>query len=119
MDLGSFSLSLAVADLAASERFYEQLGFRRLDGDGTTWVILRQDAAKIGLFQGLFEGNAMTFNPPDVRAVQRELKAGGFTLSLEVDEACEGPAHAMLTDPDGNVILFDQLPDASPRMGAP
>ena len=109
MDLGSFSLSLAVADLAASQSFYEKLGFRSFDGDGATWVMLQQGTAKIGLFHGLFEGNAMTFNPSDVRGVQRRLKADGISLLLEADEQGDGPAHAMLTDPDGNVILLDQL----------
>lgn len=111
-DLGPFSISLAVADLDRSRAFYEQLGFERLDGDDRTWVLLRHGTAKVGLFQGLFEGNALTFNPPDVRAVQRRLQHAGVALVLEADPDGVGPAHAMLADPDGNTILLDQLPAA-------
>jgi lactoylglutathione lyase len=110
MDLGSFSISLSVRDLAASRSFYERLGFQVIDGkEEENWLILRNGEAKIGLFQGKFEGNLLTFGPPDVRAVQRKLRENGIDLLVEADETTTGPAHAVLRDPDGNVLLLDQL----------
>ena len=109
MNVGSFSISLSVKDMAASRKFYETLGFTKLDGDDASWVILKNGDAKIGLFHGLFEGNALTFNPPDVRAIQKTLKTAGYPLMTEADEAASGPASVALTDPDGNAILFDQF----------
>ena len=110
MDLGHFSVSLAVKDIKASRAFYEKLGFEVIDGDeAQNWLILRNGDAKIGLFQGMFDHNILTFNPSDARAIQRKLKAEGVTLTLEADEAATGPAHITLTDPDGNAILIDQF----------
>lgn len=117
MDLGQFSVSLTVKDLAASRAFYEKLGFEvyRHWPAGTPpgyeqgWVILQQQGGTtIGLFQGMFDKNTFTWNPRDVRSVQRELKARGMTFTVEADETTEGPAFAMLTDPDGNPVLLDQ-----------
>lgn len=110
MNLGTFSLSLTVKDIELSQAFYEKLGFAAIDGDvAEKWLILKNGSTHIGLFQGMFEENVLTFNPPDVRAVQKELKAAGVTFMLEADEASEGAAHAMLADPDGNAILLDQF----------
>lgn len=110
MDLGNFSISLAVKDIKASRAFYEKLGFEVFDGkEEENWLMLRNGEAKIGLFQGMFENNIITFNPPDVRSIQKHLKAGGVTLTLEADETTEGPAHITLFDPDGNAILLDQF----------
>ncbi len=121
MHLGAFSISLAVKDIHASKTFYEQLGFTTLGGNmDQNWLILKNGDAIIGLFQGMFEGNIITFNPgwdqnaqniepfDDVRAIQNHLKASGITLSTEADESTTGPAHITLTDPDGNAILIDQ-----------
>lgn len=121
MDLGAFSVSLAVEDLAASQAFYEKLGFSVMGGDAQqNWLILKNGAHVIGLFQGMFKENIMTFNPgwdqggneldsyTDVRELQRELKDHGISLSSEVDESTSGPASITLTDPDGNQILIDQ-----------
>lgn len=121
MPLGNFSVSLAVKNLAASRAFYEKLGFEKLAGDPTqNWLILRNGAAIIGLFQGMFERNTLTFNPgwdsagntlaqfTDVRELQRRLKRAGITPAPEADEAGQGPASFMVIDPDGNPILFDQ-----------
>ena len=108
MELGTFSLSLAVKDIASSRAFYEALGFAVFDGDeAQQWLILRNGDAKIGLFQGMFEGNVITFNPPNVRAVQATLKGRGIALTLEA-AGDSGPGHATLLDPDGNAILLDQ-----------
>ncbi|MBX3062056.1 MAG: VOC family protein [Anaerolineae bacterium] len=109
MNLGVFSLSLAVKDLKASHEFYEKLGFKKLDGDDVKWLILENGDTKIGLFQGMFEQNVLAFNPADVRNVQKQLKQSGITFVLEADESTVGPAHAMLLDPDGNPILMDQF----------
>jgi lactoylglutathione lyase len=110
MDLGTFSVSLAVKDIHASKAFYEKFGFVVIDGNiQENWLILRNDTAIIGLFQDMFEHNILTFNPLDVRAIQRDLKAQGITFALEADETSEGPAHATLADPDGNQILLDQF----------
>ena len=121
MELGAFSTSLAVKDLAASKAFYEKLGFEVVGGNAEqNWLILKNDKIVIGLFQGMFERNIMTFNPgwdqlggeldsyTDVREIQRELKKRGLTLDSEADESTTGPAGIMLTDPDGNPILIDQ-----------
>jgi catechol 2,3-dioxygenase-like lactoylglutathione lyase family enzyme len=110
MNLGVFSLSLAVKDIKASRAFYEKLGFEVFDGDeAQQWLMLRQGDTKIGLFQGMFDKNLLTFNPTNVREMQRDLKAKGIVFTLEADEKTEGPAHATLVDPDGNPILIDQF----------
>ncbi len=121
MNLGNFSISLAVKDLAASRAFYEKLGFSAMGGHPAQgWLIMKGPTAVIGLFQGMFDHNIMTFNPgwdanaqnlpdfTDVREIQRQLKSAGLTLSTEADEATSGPAHLILSDPDGNVIMLDQ-----------
>jgi catechol 2,3-dioxygenase-like lactoylglutathione lyase family enzyme len=121
MELGAFSLSLAVSDIEASKAFYETLGFAVSGGDASeNWLIMKNGDTVIGLFQGMFERNSLTFNPgwdasanelesfTDVREIQRELVAAGLGLLSEVDEASEGPASLMLLDPDGNPILIDQ-----------
>ena len=121
LPLGTFSVSLAVRDLPASRAFYEKLGFVVIGGDADqSWLILRNGAAIIGLFQGMFERNMLTFNPGwdsdgntlsdfvDVREIQRRLKAAGIQPTMEADESGQGPASLMITDPDGNPILLDQ-----------
>ncbi|MCW5635077.1 MAG: VOC family protein [Rubrivivax sp.] len=121
MELGTFSLSLAVKDLAASRRFYEALGFTVYGGDPAhNYLIMRNAGTTLGLFQGMFEKNMLTFNPgwdaecnklaqfTDVRELQRRLKAQGIVPATPADEAGSGPAHFVVTDPDGNPILFDQ-----------
>jgi len=121
MPLGAFSLSLAVKDLAASQAFYERLGFVAFGGDAAQhWLMLRNGDTVIGLFQGMFERNVLTFNPgwdahaqpltsfTDVRELQRRLKAQGSTFASEADEAGRGPGSFMLIDPDGNPVLVDQ-----------
>ena len=121
MNLGTFSISLAVKDLAASKGFYEKLGFEAFGGDvEQNWLILKNGDHVIGLFQGMFERNLLTFNPgwdqsgseldsfTDVREIQRGLKEQGIALSSEADESTSGPASIMLSDPDGNQILIDQ-----------
>jgi catechol 2,3-dioxygenase-like lactoylglutathione lyase family enzyme len=109
MDLGTFSVSLAVKDIKASRAFYEKFGFSVIDGvEEQNWLILKNGEAKIGLFQGMFDKNILTFNPTDARAIQKSLKAQGVALTLEADETTSGPAHLALVDPDGNQILIDQ-----------
>jgi len=121
MQLGAFSISLAVKDIATSKAFYEKLGFGEVGGDaGQGWLILRSGDTTIGLFQGMFEKNLLTFNPgwdvqtktlgtfDDVRAIQAHLKAAGLTLIEETDPEGSGPGHITLEDPDGNPILIDQ-----------
>jgi catechol 2,3-dioxygenase-like lactoylglutathione lyase family enzyme len=121
MQLGAFSISLAVKDLEASRRFYEKFGFTALaDTAAQNWLILKNGDCVIGLFQGMFERNMLTFNPgwdqnanplasfTDVREVQRQLKAQGVEFQAEADEKTTGPAHFVTVDPDGNPILFDQ-----------
>ena len=121
MDLGAFSVSLAVKDLAASKEFYEKLGFEPLGGDPEqNWLILKNGDHVIGLFQGMFEENILTFNPgwdqsggeldafTDVRQLQRELKDRGIALISVADDSTSGPANIVLADPDGNQILIDQ-----------
>ncbi|MDH3747395.1 MAG: VOC family protein [Gammaproteobacteria bacterium] len=121
MNLGAFSVSLAVKDLAASKDFYEKLGFESFGGDQEqNYLILKNGDHVLGLFQGMFEENILTFNPgwdqggneldsfTDVRELQRELKHRGIALGSEADESTSGPASLMLADPDGNQILIDQ-----------
>ena len=121
MELGAFSVSLAVKDIQASKYFYEKLGFAVFMGNqAQNWLIMKNGDAVIGLFQGMFEKNILTFNPGwnsdaqplkefmDVRELQHELKEGGLTLMVEADESTTGPASFMIVDPDGNTILFDQ-----------
>jgi len=121
MELGVFSMSLAVEDLEASRSFYEKLGFQVFAGDASkNWLILKNGDHVIGLFQGMFEKNILTFNPgwdsnaqqlasfADVRDLQRQLKRQGVPLIQEADESASGPASFMAVDPDGNPILVDQ-----------
>ena len=121
MELGNFSTSLAVKDIEASKAFYEKLGFTVFGGDiSQNWLILKNGEHVIGLFQGMFEKNMLTFNPgwdsnaqnldtfTDVRELQRQLKAQGVELMSEADESTTGPASFMVMDPDGNPILVDQ-----------
>ena len=121
MKLGAFSVSLSVKDIHVSKAFYENLGFTVFHGEiDQNWLIMKNGDTIIGLFQGMFEGNLLTFNPgwnqdaqplesfTDVRAIQKELKSKNFEFSTEADETTKGPASFMITDPDGNVILMDQ-----------
>jgi lactoylglutathione lyase len=121
MELGAFSISLAVKDIAASRAFYEKLGFEVTGGDQAHhWLILKNGPRVIGLFQGMFDKNMLTFNPgwnqdaqmvdpfTDVRELQRRLKAAGVTMVSEADEGTTGPASFVVVDPDGNPILVDQ-----------
>lgn len=121
MELGAFSISLAVKDIAASRAFYEKFGFEVTGGNQEhNWLILRNGPRVIGLFQGMFEKNILTFNPgwnqdaqpvepfTDVRELQRQLKAAGVALQTEADESTTGPASFVAVDPDGNPILVDQ-----------
>lgn len=121
MNLGAFSVSLAVKDLSASRAFYEKLDFEMVGGDpAQNWLILRNGETTIGLFQGMFERNSLTFNPGwdregreiaefvDVRDIQRSLEERGLELNPRADESTTGPAHLALLDPDGNPILIDQ-----------
>lgn len=121
MDLGTFSISLAVKDIQASKDFYTKLGFEVMGGNQErNWLILKNNSTVIGLFQGMFEKNILTFNPgwdtnakelnsfTDVRDLQKSLKARGLSLNEEADETSTGPASFTLTDPDGNPILIDQ-----------
>jgi lactoylglutathione lyase len=121
MELGNFSVSLAVKDIAASQAFYEKLGFKIFMGDITqNWLILKNGDHVIGLFQGMYERNMLTFNPgwnsnaekldtfTDVRELQRQLKAQGVELISAADESTTGPASFMVLDPDGNPVLVDQ-----------
>jgi predicted lactoylglutathione lyase len=121
MQLGAFSVSLAVKDIHASWAFYEKLGFTRTGGNiDQKWLIVRNDTTLIGLFQGMFEKNLLTFNPgwdqdakevnpfTDVRELQRRLQEAGIVPVTAADESTTGPAHLVITDPDGNAILIDQ-----------
>jgi catechol 2,3-dioxygenase-like lactoylglutathione lyase family enzyme len=121
MDLGAFSISLAVKDIEASRSFYEKFGFRVFGGDASqNWLILKNGDHVIGLFKGMFEKNILTFNPgwdsnatkletfTDVRELQRQLKAQGVQLEQQADESTAGPGFFMAVDPDGNPILVDQ-----------
>lgn len=108
LDLGTFSISLAVKDVAVSMKFYETLGFQRVDGDpAQNWVIVQNGEAKIGLFAGMFDANIITFNPKDARGVQEVLRASGYAIEKPA-EGDEGPTHLVVRDPDGNMILVDQ-----------
>ena len=121
MQLGTFSVSLNVKDIQTSKSFYEDLGFEVFGGDiSENWIIMRNGNCTIGLFQGMFEKNTLTFNPgwdenateidsfSDVRDLQRQLKAKGIKIETEVDENSSGPAFFTIVDPDGNPILIDQ-----------
>jgi len=121
MQLGNFCLSLAVKDIEVSKAFYEKLDFKQVGGKlEQNWVVLQNGTTKIGLFQGMFEKNSLTFNPgwdherktlkdfQDVRELQRILKQRGIKLQTEADESSDGPAFFSLVDPDGNPILVDQ-----------
>jgi catechol 2,3-dioxygenase-like lactoylglutathione lyase family enzyme len=121
MVLGNFSVSLAVKDLEASRKFYDKFGFSTWGGNPAQgWLILKSGSTVIGLFQGMFEKNTLTFNPgwdanaqpleefTDVRELHRQLKAQGVAFAMEADESTTGPAHFMALDPDGNPILVDQ-----------
>ena len=121
MNLGTFSISLSVKNIKASKEFYEALGFSVFHGDiEQKWLILKNETSTIGLFQGMFEKNILTYNPgwdsnanalenfTDVRTIQSELKAKGLNLVREVEEGTSGPASITLLDPDGNPILIDQ-----------
>ncbi len=121
MRLGNVSFSLAVKDIHASRAFYEKLGFRAIGGDVTrNWLIVRNESCTIGLFQGMFEKNILTFNPgwdqegntladfDDVRDIQKSLEDQGLSLLSRADESSTGPASFLVQDPDGNSILFDQ-----------
>jgi lactoylglutathione lyase len=121
MNLGAFSVSLAVKDIHASKTFYEKLGFTVFHGDITqNWLILKNGTTVIGLFQGMFPANLLTFNPkwdnsaqtvegaPDIREIQKSLKAQGVVVEKGVDESTSGPGSFTVTDPNGNVILLDQ-----------
>jgi len=121
MELGAFSISLAVKDIKASKTFYERLGLEVFQGDiSQNWLIMKNGECVIGLFQGMFEKNILTFNPgwdndaqnldsfTDVRELQRQLKAQGVEVTSEADESTTGPASFMVLDPDGNPILVDQ-----------
>ncbi|MEW9052493.1 MAG: VOC family protein [Neobacillus sp.] len=121
MKLGAFSVSLNVKDIEASKSFYENLGFQTLGGDiSQKWLILKNENTVIGLFQGMFEKNILTFNPgwdqnaknidsfTDVRDLQKQLQEKGVKILTEADESTEGPAYITLEDPDGNQILIDQ-----------
>lgn len=120
MPLGNFSISLAVKDLGASKAFYENLGFEMVGGNGKNWAVMRNGETKIGLFQGMFDMNILTFNPGwdsdrktpadfvDIRELQQRLQSRGIALSTTADISSTGPASFTLSDPDGNMILVDQ-----------
>jgi catechol-2,3-dioxygenase len=121
MKLGAFSVSLSVKDINVSKEFYEDLGFKVFAGDmEKKYLIMKNENSLIGLFQGMFEGNILTFNPgwdenakniekfEDIREIQKHLKSKNIKLTTEADENTSGPASLMVTDPDGNVILMDQ-----------
>ena len=123
MRLGNFSISLAVKDLTTSRAFYEKLGFKSVMGNGKNFLILQNETATIGLFQGMFDKNMLTFNPgwasegssgkpladfDDVRDIQRTIQGRGLTPAPAADASSTGPAYFMLADPDGNPILVDQ-----------
>lgn len=109
MEAGTFSISLAVKDIAASLEFYRKLGFTVFDGDQSQgWLILQNGSTNIGLFQGMFDKNMLTFNPKDVRGIQRTLETRGVELIEKADPNTDGPAYITLEDPDGNPIMFDQ-----------
>ncbi|WP_371018859.1 VOC family protein [Pseudalkalibacillus sp. JSM 102089] len=121
MNLGAFSVSLNVKDIQASKHFYEKLGFQSFGGDiSQNWLIMKNGSTVIGLFQGMFEKNILTFNPgwdenaenlevfTDIRTLQKQLKENGVNFLSEADESSEGPTSFTIEDPDGNPILVDQ-----------
>ncbi|REE24387.1 catechol 2,3-dioxygenase-like lactoylglutathione lyase family enzyme [Winogradskyella pacifica] len=121
MKLGAFSISLAVKDIKASKAFYETLGFSVFGGDlEQNYLIMKNESTLVGLFQGMFENNMLTFNPgwdqdaktlnnfDDIRDIQKHLKSNNIKLENEADEASSGPASFVVLDPDGNAILIDQ-----------
>ena len=120
LPLGNFCLSLTVRDLTISRAFYEKLGFSEVSGDGKFWLVLRNGTTKIGLFQGMFDKNILTFNPGwshdgkpldsfvDVREIQAQLKVAGIQIALETPADGDGPGHIVFSDPDGNQIMLDQ-----------
>ena len=121
MELGAFSISLAVKDLLVSKQFYQNLGFEVFAGDpANNYLIMKNQGTLIGLFQGMFENNILTFNPgwdsnaqklesfDDIRDIQKKLKDNGIAIVQEADESTEGPASITVIDPDGNAILIDQ-----------
>ena len=121
MKLGAFSVSLSVKDITVSKSFYEKLGFEVMGGDlSQNWLIMKNESCIIGLFQGMFENNILTYNPgwnqnaeeldsfTDVRELQKQLKEKGIDMLSEADESSEGPASFTIEDPDGNTILVDQ-----------
>ena len=120
MELGAFSVSLSVADVAASETFYRALGFEPVAGDGTSMRVMRNGSTTLGLFRGMFDRNMLTFNPgwdqqcrpvdgyTDVRELQRRLREAGIEPVTAADEATTGPASLVVIDPDGNPVLVDQ-----------
>lgn len=121
MQLGNFSLSLHVDDILASLHFYEQLGFQRVMGEpDKKWAIIKNGSCTIGLFQGMFEQNVMTFNPKwnsemqlldgaeDIREIEAALRASGIVPMKSFEYTTDGPAHFIIEDPDGNIIMFDQ-----------
>jgi predicted enzyme related to lactoylglutathione lyase len=109
MNLGKFSVSLAVKDLAASKAFYEKLGFTKYDGDeAQNWLIMKSGSTVIGLFQGMFPNNILTFNPEDGRKILQHVRDAGLTAENVNQEEGDGPMSFTLTDPDGNALLFDQ-----------
>ena len=121
MELGAFSVSLSVKDIKMSKSFYENLGFTVFAGNmDENWIIMKNGNAVIGLFQGMFEKNILTFNPgwdknannlesfTDVREIQQQLKASGISFEMEADETTSGPANFIIIDPDGNPVLVDQ-----------
>jgi len=131
MNLGNFSVSLAVKDLGASRGFYEKLGFKVVGGDAKqNWLVLANATSRVGIFQGMFERNMLTYNPgwdsnkrtlsdfEDVREIQKQLKKKGLKLAPEADESTTGTAYFMLTDPDGNPILVDQHVPAPKKKAA-
>jgi lactoylglutathione lyase len=127
MDLGAFSVSLSVKDLGASREFYEKLGFERMGGDGEHYLIMVNGSTVIGLFQGMFDKNILTFNPglaqnterverfTDIRELREQIVASGIELTTDLDPDDSGPASIAFLDPDGNPILIDQF---FPRPGS-
>jgi catechol 2,3-dioxygenase-like lactoylglutathione lyase family enzyme len=126
MELGAFSVSLSVKDIDVSKSFYEKLGFSAMGGDQSQgWLILKNGSTVIGLFQGMFDHNILTFNPgwdqnaqplasfADVREIQKSLDARGVNITTRADPSTSGPAHIVLSDPDGNVIMLDQHVDGA------
>ncbi|MFA3791837.1 VOC family protein [Aliiglaciecola sp. SL4] len=110
MELGQFSVSLTVKDIAKSQAFYHMLGFETHEGCGSIkdkWLILQKDTTVIGLFEGMFEENILTFNPTDVRAIEAHIRRSGYPIATD-SQGESGPTHCIVKDPDGNVIMFDQ-----------